>query len=174
MRTASYAFRVRVEDLVEDEDAEHLYEAFGEEIGVEGGPRGHYVGFDREGASFVDAVVEALQVLIGLGFEPLAVEDELVSMADIAERTGRTRQSISLLVGGQRGPGNFPPPAAGNVRSPLWHWAEVAAWFQATSSEDASDDDRAAAIAAINGVLANRRLARDHPDYLSRISRLAG
>jgi hypothetical protein len=174
MKTASYAFRVRVQDHVDDDGAGHLYEAFDEEIGIEDGPRGHHVGFDREGSSFVDAVVDALQVLIELGFEPLSVEDELVSMADIAERTGRTRQSISLLVSGQRGPGGFPSPAAGNVRSPLWHWAEVAAWFQANGSEDAREDDRAAAIAAINGVLANRRLARDHPEYLRRISRLAG
>jgi hypothetical protein len=38
-----------------------------------------------------------------VGFEPLAVEDELVSISDIAERAGRSRQSVSMLVNGQRG-----------------------------------------------------------------------
>ncbi|MDA8186219.1 MAG: helix-turn-helix transcriptional regulator [Acidimicrobiales bacterium] len=174
MKITSYTFRVRVRDPVDDEHAERLYEAFDEEIAIESGPRGHYVGFDRDAPSFVDAAVDAIDVLITLGFEPIAVEDELVSMADIAERTGRSRQSVSLLASGRRGPGSFPPPAAGNVRSPLWHWDEVATWFQTTAPEGTIGEDRPAAIAAINGALANRRLARDHPDYLSRIGRLAG
>lgn len=174
MKTTSYAFRVRVRDPVDDEGAERLYKAFDEEIGIESRPRGHYVGFDRDAPSFVDAAVGAIDVLLTLGLEPIAVEDELVSMADIAERVGRSRQSVSLLGSGQRGPGGFPPPAAGNVRSPLWHWDDVAAWFQTTTPEGVIDEDRSAAIAAINGALANRRLARDHPDYLSRIGRLAG
>ena len=170
----SYPFRVRVRDALGDEQGDRLYDAFDEEVAVEEGPRGHWVVFDRQSPSFVEAVVGALDQLIRLGFEPLGVEDELVSMADIAERTGRSRQSVSMLVSGQRGPGGFPPPAAGNVRSPLWHWDEVAAWFQATGGALAPSDYRTAAIAAINGVLANRQLARDHPDYLERIKRLAG
>lgn len=169
----SYAFRARVSDAISDEQADRLYDAFNEELAVEDGPRGHYVVFDREAPSFVDAVVSALKQLIKLGVEPLAVEDKLVSMADIAERTGRSRQSVSLLVSGRRGPGSFPHPAAGNARSPLWHWDEVAAWFQATGGAQSSEY-RTAALAAINGILANRQLAREHPDYLKRIQRLAG
>ncbi len=170
----SYAFRVRVRDELSDERADRVYDTFNEELAIEEGPRGHYVVFDREAPSFVDAVIGALDQLIKLGFEPLSVEDELVSMADIAERTGRSRQSISLLVSGRRGPGGFPHPVAGNVRSPLWHWDEVAAWFQATEGARALSEYRTATIASINGVLANRQLARDHPDYLERIQRLAG
>ncbi|MCL4413566.1 MAG: hypothetical protein M1522_02265 [Actinobacteria bacterium] len=171
---ASYTFRVRVRYPIDDERAERLYDAFDEEIGIESGPRGQYVGFDRAASSFVDAAVDAVDVLIRLGFEPVAVEDDLVSMADIAERTGRSRQSVSLLVSGRRGPGGFPSPTAGNVRSSLWHWDEVAAWFQVATPGSAIGEDRSAAIAAVNGVLATRRLARDHPDYLSRINRLVG
>jgi hypothetical protein len=169
----SYAFRARVGDAISDEQADRLYDAFNEELAVEDGPRGHYVVFDREAPSFVDAVVGALNQLIKLGFEPLAVEDELVSMADIAERAGRSRQSVSLLVSGRRGPGGFPHPVAGNARSPLWHWDEVTAWFQATRGAQPSEH-RTPALAAINGILANRQLARDHPEYLTRIQRLAG
>ncbi|HUI03675.1 MAG TPA: hypothetical protein VLZ77_09045 [Acidimicrobiales bacterium] len=83
------------------------------------------MGFERKSTSFLDAVLDSLDDMVDLGFEPVSVEDELVSMADIADRTGRSRQSISMLVSGDRGTGDFPPPVAGNVRSPLWHWADV-------------------------------------------------
>ncbi|MHB8452903.1 MAG: hypothetical protein ACYDAQ_20970 [Mycobacteriales bacterium] len=49
--------------------------------------------------------------MIELGFEPIALEDELVSMSDIAERTGRTRLSVAQLFAGSGGAGNFPAPA---------------------------------------------------------------
>jgi len=117
----NFAFRIRLHDPLSDEDADRLFDAFDEEVAVEEGPRGHFVGFERGGHSFLDAVLDAIEEIIALGIEPLAVEDELVSMSDIAERTGRSRQSVSMLVGGQRGPGGFPRPVAGNVRSPLWH-----------------------------------------------------
>ncbi|MDA8264777.1 MAG: hypothetical protein M0T79_05415 [Actinomycetota bacterium] len=169
----SFAFRIRLHDPLTDEDADRLYEAFDEEVTVEEGPKGHFVGFEREAPSFLDAVLDAIKEVIALGFEPLAVEDELVSMADIAERTGRSRQSVSMLVAGQRGPGGFPPPAAGNVRSPLWHWADVASWFESTTAAEVSFEDRTRTIASINGALANRVLARERPNDLKRIQRLS-
>ena len=104
----TFTFRVRVRDALDDDDANRLYEAVDEEISVETGARGHWVGFERAANSFLDAVIEALEQVMNLGFEPLAIEDELVSIADIAEKTGRTRQSISMLVRGQRGGGGFP------------------------------------------------------------------
>lgn len=171
----SFAFRIRLRDRLSDSDADRLYEGFDEEVAVEEGPRGHFVGFEREAESFLDAVLDAINQVIGLGFEPLAVEDELVSMADIAERTGRTRQSVSMLVSGQRGPGGFPRPTAGNVRSPLWHWADVAAWLENQAGGGEDFEDRLRTIASINGELANRILAREHPQELKRIrQRLAG
>jgi predicted DNA-binding transcriptional regulator AlpA len=171
----TYAFRVRLRDAVTDSDADRLHEALDDEVGVEDGPRGHFIGFERQAESFVDAVLDALAEVMQLGFEPLAVEDELVSISDIAERTGRSRQSVSMLVNGQRGPGNFPRPAAGNVRSPLWHWADVAAWFEDQGADPLAFEDRLQAIASINGALANRVLARIRPADVRRIQkRLAG
>jgi len=96
-------------------------------------------------------------------------------MADIAERCRPARQSVSMLVSGWRGPGGFPRPVAGNVRSPLWHWADVAAWFEAQEGGEEQFDDRLRTLASINGELANRALARDRPQELERIRRrLAG
>ena len=170
----SFAFRIRLRDPLTDEDADRLFEAFDEEVAVEEGARGHFVGFEREASTFLDAVLAAVEKVIALGFEPLAVEDEFVSMADIAERTGRSRQSVSMLVNGQRGPGHFPRPVAGNVRSPLWHWADIASWFQNSAGDQEVVEERTRTIASINGALANRVLAREHPKDLKRIRRLAG
>ncbi len=170
----SFAFRIRLHDPLSDEDADRLFEAFDEEVAVEEGPRGHFVGFQREAPSFLDAALDAIEEVIALGLEPLAVEDELVSMADIAERMGRSRQSVSMLVNGKRGPGGFPRPVAGNVRSPLWHWADIASWFQNSAGDQEVFEDRTRTIASINGALANRVLAREHPKDLKRIQRLAG
>ena len=170
----SFAFRVRLRGRLSDADADRLYEGLGEEVAVEEGPKGSFVSFERQADSFLEAVLDAVNEVVVLGFEPVAVEDELVSMAGIAERCGRTRQSVSMLVSGRRGPGGFPRPVAGNVRSPLWHWADVAAWFVGQGGGD-QFEDRLRTIASINGELANRVLARDHPQELERIRRrLAG
>ena len=77
----------------------------------------------------IDTVIDAVKEVIALGFEPLGVEDQLASMAGIAGRTGRSRQSVPTLVGGRRGPEGLPRPVAGNVRSPLRHLADVVSWF---------------------------------------------
>jgi hypothetical protein len=170
----TYAFRIRLQDPLPEDDADRVYDAFDEEVSVEEGPKGNYVGFEREARSFLDAVLQSINKIIKLGFEPLAVEDELVSMADIAERIGRTRQSVSMLVSGTRGPGGFPRPVAGNVRSPLWHWADVATWFESATGHETDVEERVRTIASINGALANRVLARERPKDLKRIQRLAG
>ncbi len=171
----NFAFRIRLRDAVEDADADRLYEALDDEVAVEDGPKGHFIGFEREAQSFLHAVLDAIAEVTELGFEPLAVEDELVSIADIAERTSRSRQSVSMLVSGHRGPGNFPRPVAGNVRSPLWHWADVAAWFEGNGVDDLVFEDRLREIASINGALANRVLSRVRPADVRLIQeRLAG
>ncbi len=170
----NYLFRIRLRDPLTDEDVDRIYDKLFDEVAVEEGPKGNFVCFERDAASFLDAVLDALKEVITLDLEPLSVEDELVSMTDIAERTGRSRQSVSMLVGGQRGRGGFPRPVAGNVRSPLWHWADVASWFTGDAGREAPSEDRVQVIAAINGELAERILARERPKDLKRIQRLAG
>jgi predicted DNA-binding transcriptional regulator AlpA len=171
----TFVFRIRLHDPIDDDAAERVYEGFEDEVAVESGPKGHFVGFERQATSFLEAVLDALAEVIELDFEPLAVEDELVSMADIAERTRRSRQSISMLASGRRGDGHFPSPVAGNVRSPLWHWADVAAWFESHEGQSVVSEDRMRTIASINGALANRVLAREQPATVREIQRrLAG
>ena len=58
-------------------------------------------------------------------------DDDWLTASEIAKRVGRTRQSIGLLVRGDRGPGGFPAPVARHGSpNPLWSWADVEAWFE--------------------------------------------
>jgi len=75
--------------------------------------------------------------------------DELVWASEIASRTGRSRQSIDMLIRGRRGPGDFPAPASHATRNPLWRWSEVDAWFAAYEGR-AAETERSAVIGAIN------------------------
>src|SRR5437762_2493686 len=80
--------------------------------------------------------VEAVESVDGL--EVVHVDpDELVWASEIAQRTGRSRQSVDQLIKGQRGPGNFPAPARHATRNPLWRWSEVEAWFAAYQGREA-------------------------------------
>lgn len=82
-----------------------------------------------------------------------------VSQTEIAARTGRTRQSVSQLVKGTRGPGGFPRPAFGTGRAALWRWSEVAAWLVGAGLMDSERlDQRQAVIDAANAVLDARRV----------------
>jgi hypothetical protein len=50
-------------------------------------------------------------------------------VSDIAQRIGRTRESVRLLVDGKRGPGRFPPPigvVGDGIR--VWPWSVVLEW----------------------------------------------
>lgn len=154
----THTFRLLVTDLIDDEGANRLFEAGVDDGAPESGPEGHSIGFDREAASLQDALLSAIEEVESAGFEVLRVEpDELVSAADIAEKTQRSRQSISSLISGARGPGAWPRPVAGNVRSPLWRWSDVRAWFEEFDGSATVDRAEAAFLAAVNEVLAARR-----------------
>jgi len=113
--------------------------------------------FCRKADTLQDAIMSAVEDVERVdGLEVLRVEpDELVWAAEIAERTGRTRQSIDLLIKGQRGPGNFPAPAMRATRNPLWRWSEVEIWFSRYEGREL-ESDRSAILEAINGALQTR------------------
>lgn len=118
--------------------------------------------FDRDAESLLDAVQSAIEAVESVeGMEVMHVDpDDMVWASEIAERVGRTRQSINQLIKGQRGPGRFPAPASHATRNPLWRWADVEAWF-AVYEGYAPDTERSATVGAINGALQARHSLRD-------------
>jgi hypothetical protein len=57
---------------------------------------------------------------------PVRVDQDLVSVSDIAHRVGRTRESVRLLADGRRGRGGFPAPSGSSAGGPgSWPWSLV-------------------------------------------------
>lgn len=109
-------------------------------------------------------VEEMLKAVLGRGSVTRVEPDELVWASEIAQRLGRTRQSVRLLIDGRRGPGGFPQPAASVTRNPLWRWSEVADWFERYEDRPLADPERSAVIGAFNGALETRRNLQARPD----------
>lgn len=144
-----------------DDHLDDLYEAgcddalFGEVDGVS------YAEFDRDAHSLHEAVISALRAVSsvdGLRVDRVEPED-LVTASEIAERSGRSREMIRLLIAGERGSGNFPAPVSHlRGRNRLWRWSDVAAWLGEVERERLHD---AVFIAALNAAL---EVARRRPE----------
>lgn len=93
--------------------------------------------FDRQGPTFDEALKSAIRDVRAAHMVVRHVEpDDLVTQAEIAERLGRSSESVRLLASGQRGDGSFPPPAVRTTsRGSLWRWSEVAAWANLATEE---------------------------------------
>lgn len=86
--------------------------------------------------------------------------DELVSASDIAARLHRTRESVRLLIAGERGPGGFPAPVSHlRSRGRIWRWAEVSRWAEERLGVDVPGIEDAMFVAALNDTLDLRRLS---------------
>jgi transcriptional regulator with XRE-family HTH domain len=93
--------------------------------------KGHIiVDFAREANSITTAICSAIDGVKKAGARIDRVEpDPLVSLSDIAARTGLTRAAISQYAKGLRGD-NFPPPIARvTSETSLYDWSDVATWL---------------------------------------------
>ena len=163
MNTYDFTLIVEGTDFLDDDIVNAVYEA-----GCDDATVGVSVGvpcadFAREAPSLEEAALSAIADIESVdGIEVIRIADAgLVSIADIAERTGRTRESVRLLVEGKRGPGGFPAPVTDprRRRHRLWYWPEVARWLESTGIGRA-DGDREQILAAINAWLELRRLRK--------------
>lgn len=138
-QTYEFSLLVVGADVQSDDALNALAEAGCDDatVGSSGGVQ--HLDFDREADSYAEAVASAIHDVESAVPDAQVVRvlpDEYVTLAEIAQRVGRTRESVRLLSIGERGPGTFPPPAArGEERNKLWRWAEVAAWFAAEVNE---------------------------------------
>jgi hypothetical protein len=155
-------------DVLDDAQFDALYEAgcddalFGVRDGVQ------YGAFDREAASFSEALATAVRDLISAvpGLQIVRIEpDELVTMAAIAERSGLSREYIRLLSTNGRGPGGFPAPVTyADHKTRLWHWPDVAHWLTEHGKAKVGVDVHAAdLVAAMNAALD----LREHAGHLN-------
>lgn len=93
--------------------------------------KGHIiVDFAREAESISSAIASAVKNVEAAGASVDRVEpDPLVSLSEIAARTGMSRAAMTQYSKGQRSK-DFPPPIARITSdSPLWDWATVARWL---------------------------------------------
>lgn len=162
MRTYSFTLLLDGPDVVEDEDNfDALMEAgcddalIGERDGIQ------YAAFDREAESFTEAVAGAMKAITGAvrGLRVTGMElddDALLTVAKIASRVGVSREYVRKLVAGERGPGQFPPPANHlDEHTRLWRWSDVAPWLSRSLDKDLGVDEHMVALTrALNGSLA--------------------
>lgn len=119
--------------------------------------------FDREAQSFSSAVISAFADVLKTGakverFEP----DHLVSLADIAKRTGLSRSALTNYHQGERAE-NFPTPVARvTSESPLWDWCEVATWMHGRDKIGREEVIQARIVKEANLVIETHSLTPDH------------
>jgi len=113
--------------------------------------------FSREAANPEDAINSAIANVEAAGATVERIEpDNLVSLADIAERANLTRAAITHYAKGERRE-NFPIPVARvTTQSPLWDWTDVAEWLFARSRITEEDVTFARIIRARNRKLRER------------------
>ena len=116
--------------------------------------------FAREAKSFSHALITAVRDVMNAGAKVERIEpDSLVSLSEIAKRTGLSRAAISHYALGHRSEG-FPFPVARVMtESPLWDWVQVARWIRKGQKADVDVDAvvKARVVKDCNHVLAEAR-----------------
>ena len=177
MTTYQFTLIVEGPDLQAGHLVDALYEAGCDDALVGSADGVQYLDFDREASSMEEAILSAVADVERLdGVQVARIADAgLMSMADIAARTGRTRESVRLLIAGERGPGGFPSPVTDpRSRYRLWRWSEVERWFMSyVGDQPVHADDHV--VAAINAGFELRRHGRYiDPDHRTGLRQLAG
>ncbi len=167
MPTFHFTLLIDGPDIQDDGFLDAVFEAGCDDALVGSTDGVQYLDFDREADSLSDAIMSAISNVESVsGVEVVRLADAgLISMAEIAERTGRSRESVRLLVAGERGPGGFPPPVTDpRSRYRLWRPADVDSWFSARfNAPTGTADDQV--LSAINAALELRRYTRSIPDH---------
>ena len=179
---SSYQFTLIVEgpDLQSDAAMDVLFENGCDDALVGRTDGIQYLDFDREAPCPETAILSAIADVERLpDVEVIRLAGGgLVSMADIAARTGRTRESIRLLVTNERGPGGFPAPVTDpRTRYRLWRWSEVRRWFDTDYGAPVQEEDQGydQVAAAINAGLELRHYRRYvQPEQRARLNQLIG
>ena len=169
---ASHEFMIKLNrSSISPEEVDALYEAGCSDAAVETGPLGTMLDFSREARTLADALLTAIRDIEKVpGLSAIGVHCEnIVSLLDIAERAGVSREAVRLWSIGQRGPGAFPEAvvAAPRTGAKGWDWRQVAAWLENYRHADRIDMDEAhdfRVLIMANHVLAARHALKCEPD----------
>jgi hypothetical protein len=172
---ASHEFMIKLNRSITAEEVDALYEAGCADAAVETGPAGTLLDFSRDAATLADALLSAVRDIEKVpGLSAIGVSCEsLVSLADVAERSGVTREAARLWSTGQRGPGGFPEPVAISARTGEkgWDWHQVAEWLEGyrhVQILDISYVNTARVLHMADRVLAARHALKSEPDEAVR------
>jgi hypothetical protein len=125
--------------------------------------KGHIIlDFARAANSIDEAICSAVECVKKAGAHIDRVEpDPLVSLADIAARTGLSRAAISQYAKGQRS-ADFPAPVA-RVTSDtsLYDWSQVATWLYRHDKLSRDEAIEAVAVKAVNEAICADEPIRD-------------
>lgn len=113
------------------------------------------------GATLAAAIMQVVEHVeeSAPGLHVLQVEaDPLLTIRDIAERVGRSLDSVRHAITGARGTTGFPSSEMSAAGHRLWRWSKVAAWY---GLEDPQLIEAKPTVQAINGWLALRDVVPD-------------
>lgn len=172
--TDLYSFRITFSgDLGDPEQVvDTLYGAGCDDaaVSIERDGSAGYAHFDREAGDALTAVVSAVEQVEAAGFPVTSVGEDLVTAADIAERTGRSQQTVSAWITKVRGPGGFPASRIDRHWGAVYSWAEVSQWLAQHRLADIDPPavQVAAACATVSALLDARERLRALPSPAAR------
>lgn len=152
-----------VSDL--EEAAERLYSHCGDGQ-LSGDEHGGTVLFSREARNAIEAILSAIDDSERSGLSVTGVMEDLVTIDDIAEKTGRSVPAVGHWTTGERGPGGFPAPVIHRgSRVKLYSWAQVSRWLAEAGlgKVDSVAAEVAAAAVDVDALLRARQILRDAP-----------
>lgn len=128
----TYTFEVRFTASAGEATIDTLFDAGWDDATVSFDPVVGGAGvatFDRESPTAVEAIASAIAEGRNAGVQVTGVTENLVPLAEIAERAQRSFATVDHWVRGRRGPGGFPSPRIRRAKASLYSWAEVALWL---------------------------------------------
>lgn len=136
----AYEFTLVVDHRLSDEEVDVLFDR-ADDVTPERELGRTLIGCDRRATSLAEALVSALRDVEAAGLMVSSVQSEdLVTLKEIAARTGRSYEGVRLLAAGQRGPGGFPSPMSSEGWT-LYSWAQVRPWFVNHAPDSLVDDE---------------------------------
>jgi hypothetical protein len=153
-------FGIAVDQPVDDAAQTALFERCGDvAIGRTRDRPGAVISFDRDAPTLIDAILSAVRDLDAIGLPAARVcdDDDLVTLAVVAERVGRSREAVRLWSVGRTGPGGFPAPIDGGLKVAYYRWSQIAPWLRDRMGMPVPDPEPV--LAAVNLALQLRAMA---------------